>query len=335
MKRILLVILTLLSIESYCQVPHSFNYQGVSRDNLGNPIINSSISVRTSIHDGSSIGPIQYQETQITTTNNFGLFKMEIGNGTPTINVFDSIKWNVGTKFLEIEFDPTGGTSYILSGTTQILSVPYALHSGDFTNDNIFISTLSPTLKSETGNFNIKDSRLWLNNHLTIMDTAGSFTGNQLIMWVSDSTENSYITSRGTPQLFPLILQYTEQGTVAGNVGIGTDSPSEQLTVNGNISFTQRGQKLFFKGTPNDTSTCYIYRPVGTDGVYVLGNDINIKSTVTPMELQTTSNVKVSGGDVNITDINSGVILRSPNGNCWRVTVDNSGNLLRTSIVCP
>ncbi|MBK9330426.1 MAG: hypothetical protein IPM95_14255 [Sphingobacteriales bacterium] len=47
------------------------------------------------------------------------------------------------------------------------------------------------------------------------------------------------------------------------------------------------------------------------------------------------SKLTVTGGDVNITDIASGIILKSPNGNCWRVTIDNSGNLVRTAITCP
>ena len=369
MKRILFILLTLINSYSFAQVPKSFNYQGVSRDASGNPIINTSISVRTTIYDGSPTGTIQYQETQTTMTNGFGLFKMEIGNGTPTINVFDSIIWEVGTKFLEIEFDPNGGTNYILSGTTQILSVPYALHSGDITQDKIFALYLnSPTLKSRTGNFNLKDSRIWINNTLTLTDSLGSFGGNHLNMWIDNTNEKGFISCRGTPSSFPLILQYNPQRSIAGNVGIGFDSPTERLQVDGNISFTTRGQRLYFPGTTSfmDTSTCYITRPVGTDGLLFYGNDIYIRSIATPIQLQSvstinmmdllgntkmifntqsirfgigttspSSTVTVTGGDVNITDINSGVILKSPNGQCWRVTVDNTGNLVRTSITCP
>ncbi len=368
MKNITLVILLFVISEySFSQVPQAFSYQGVARDASGNPILNSSVSVRSSIHDGSTTGPIQYQETQTTTTNNFGLFRLEIGNGTPTINVFDSVIWEVGTKYLEIEFDPLGGTNYILSGTTQILSVPYALHSGDFTRDRIFFgSILSPTIKTRTGNFNLKGSRVWINNTLSLTDSLGSFGGNHLNMWIDNSNEKAFISSRGTPSPFPLILQYTPQGSIAGNVGIGFDSPTQRLQVDGNISFTTRGQKLYFAGNPTDTITCYITRPVGTDGLLFYGNDIYIRSIATPIQLQTVSSidmmdlsgntrmkfdtqnsrmgigtttpsstVTVSGGDVNITDINSGVILKSPNGQCWRVTVDNTGNLVRTSITCP
>ena len=265
MKRIVFIILSVISSQTFSQVPKSFNYQGVSRDGSGNPIINSNISVRATIHDSSPTGTIQYQETQTATTNGFGLFRLEIGNGTATINVFDSIIWEVGTKFLEIEFDPLGGTNYILSGTTQILSVPYALHSGDIVQDRIFTPIFSPTLKSKTGNFNLKGSRVWINNTLTLSDSLGSFGGNHLNMWIDNTNEKAFISGRGTPSSFPLILQYTPQGSIAGNVGIGFDSPTERLQIDGNISFTTRGQKLYFPGTTSfrDTGTCYITRPIG------------------------------------------------------------------------
>lgn len=47
------------------------------------------------------------------------------------------------------------------------------------------------------------------------------------------------------------------------------------------------------------------------------------------------SRLHVFGGDVNVDQIGSGIILKSPNGNCWRVTIDDAGNLVRTAISCP
>ena len=45
--------------------------------------------------------------------------------------------------------------------------------------------------------------------------------------------------------------------------------------------------------------------------------------------------LQVTDGDVYIDNATKGIILKSPDGNCWRVTVDNSGNLVRMSVVCP
>ena len=47
------------------------------------------------------------------------------------------------------------------------------------------------------------------------------------------------------------------------------------------------------------------------------------------------STIHVFTGDVNIEQIGSGIIMKSPNGQCWRVTIDNSGNFVRTAITCP
>jgi hypothetical protein len=45
--------------------------------------------------------------------------------------------------------------------------------------------------------------------------------------------------------------------------------------------------------------------------------------------------LQVTSGDVYVDDSTKGIILKSPDGNCWRVTIDNTGNFVRTSIVCP
>jgi hypothetical protein len=47
------------------------------------------------------------------------------------------------------------------------------------------------------------------------------------------------------------------------------------------------------------------------------------------------SKLQISEGDVYIDQIGSGVIMKSPDGNCWRMTVDNSGNPIFSTISCP
>ena len=50
---------------------------------------------------------------------------------------------------------------------------------------------------------------------------------------------------------------------------------------------------------------------------------------------QPNAKIQVSDGDVYIENINNGVIMKSPNGQCWRYTPDNSGQLIPTPITCP
>ena len=68
--------------------PQMFNYQGIARDGSGTPLATQSISLRISIREGSGIGLIVYQETHAVTTNQFGLFDIQVGNGTPVSGVF-------------------------------------------------------------------------------------------------------------------------------------------------------------------------------------------------------------------------------------------------------
>lgn len=111
------------------QAPQSLNYQAVARNAAGLPLINSSVAVRISIHDGSATGTVVYSERDAATTNGFGLFSCAIGTGNVISGTFAGIDWATGTKFMQVELDPTGGSSYTDMGTTQLLSVPYALHA--------------------------------------------------------------------------------------------------------------------------------------------------------------------------------------------------------------
>jgi hypothetical protein len=121
----LLVLPTTLS----AQVPQFFNYQGIARDAGGNVLPNRKIGVELSVLDGGPAGTVVYAETFTDTTNAFGLFSMPVGGGTVVSGSFAAINWATGNKYLQTAIDLSGGTSYSLSGTTQLLSVPYALYA--------------------------------------------------------------------------------------------------------------------------------------------------------------------------------------------------------------
>jgi len=114
---------------SFAQVPQALNYQAVARNTSGNLIINQLVGLKLSILAGSSTGTVAYSETQSATTNQFGLFTISIGTGTPVTGTFSAINWSTGQYWLKVEMDATGGTSYVAMGTAQLLSVPYALYA--------------------------------------------------------------------------------------------------------------------------------------------------------------------------------------------------------------
>ena len=138
MKNHLLFLLILFSSIAYGQVPNQINYQGIARNSVGNVLPNKNISVRLSIHDGSNTGLIVYQELRHITTSNFGLFNIAIGSsGAATVTgTIATVNWGSGAKFLQVEIDPAGGSSFIDLGAAQLLSVPYALFSGNAINSS-------------------------------------------------------------------------------------------------------------------------------------------------------------------------------------------------------
>ena len=110
------------------QAPEHINYQAIARDAGGAIIASQPISVRFTIHDGGTGGTVQYQETQATSTNLYGLFSLQIGAGTIVSGSMNAITWGGGNKYLQVEIDPTGGSSFVDMGAQQLVSVPYALY---------------------------------------------------------------------------------------------------------------------------------------------------------------------------------------------------------------
>ena len=120
----------------HAQIPQALTYQAVARNASGSALINSTISILISIKDLNATGTTLYSETHVVTTNQFGLFTVAIGTGLVQSGVFANIGWAVGLKFMKVELDATGGSNYVDMGTSQLLSVPYALVAGSVLNSS-------------------------------------------------------------------------------------------------------------------------------------------------------------------------------------------------------
>jgi len=110
-------------------LPQGIPYQAAARDAQGQVIADAAVNVRFTLHEGAADGAASYAETHALTTNSVGLFNTVFGAGTPEQSAFDSINWAATTKFLQVEIDL--GEGYVDMGTTQLLSVPYALRSDE------------------------------------------------------------------------------------------------------------------------------------------------------------------------------------------------------------
>lgn len=146
------------------QAPQKMSYQAVVRNSANALVTNQNVGMQISILQGNSSGAIVYMETQTPTSNANGLVSLEIGGGTVVNGNFAAIDWSNGPYFIKTETDPAGGTNYSITGTNQLLTVPYALYaktaetvSGQITEiDPIFgTSVASGISQADITNWNV------------------------------------------------------------------------------------------------------------------------------------------------------------------------------------
>lgn len=109
--------------------PNAFNYSAVARDAAGQPIATTTIGIQISILKTSPTGSSQYSENHFVNTDAFGLFNLVIGAGAVQSGSMATIDWSNDNYYLKVGLDATGGTNFLTMGTTQLLSVPYALYA--------------------------------------------------------------------------------------------------------------------------------------------------------------------------------------------------------------
>ncbi|MBK8806434.1 MAG: PKD domain-containing protein [Bacteroidales bacterium] len=139
MKRFTLFTCTvLLTVMMFAQAPQAFKYQAVIRNNNGQILVNKLVSLRISILQNDPLGDMVYVETHQIATSEFGIANLQIGSGMVITGVFKDIAWGTTTHFVKLELDITGNSNYEFIGTSQLLSVPYALyaeHAGNVGDD--------------------------------------------------------------------------------------------------------------------------------------------------------------------------------------------------------
>jgi hypothetical protein len=267
------------SLAQTVQVPQKMAYQSVVRNANNQIVANQNIGVKISIVEGSLTGTIVYSETHTTTTNANGLFTLEAGGGTPTTGTFVAINWGNGSHYIKSEIDITGGTNYALSGTMELLSVPYALYATKSGNASLINTTTEPAgancanggTKIETGldansngvldasEINASQTKYICNGASNILSN-GSAAGNTPYwngsQWINN---NSNLFNNGS------------------NIGIGTSGPAEKLDVNGNIRTNQVNSSgnLLLTAKPKSTPGAYPGRINLTQGsTYYPGGDV-------------------------------------------------------------
>ena len=224
MKYLIIISLLIFPMLGISQAPQRINFQSVLRNTNGEVVSKRTVSLRISILSDSITGTAVYVETHARTTDAGGLMSLQIGSGTLPNRDFAAINWGNSVHFIKLEADFSGGNNYVLLGTQELMSVPYALYASKTDTSVLNLSTRLAT------KLNITDTSLLnltsrFSTKLNISDfPAGSDTGNIMYFngasWINlaPGAEGYFLKmSSGIP----------EWGTVPTNtVGGATSAPT-------------------------------------------------------------------------------------------------------------
>ena len=209
----------------FAQVPQAINYQAIARDAGGNVMSNQTIGIKVAIHQTSSSGSVAYSETFSPTTNQFGLFTVAIGQGTPLGAAFSSINWSAGNFWLQVLLSPSNNSVYTDMGASQLLSVPYAMYAANAGNPGITGATGATGLQGIQGTTGVTGA------------TGSTGADGALNAWsLKGNSGNSGVTNFiGNTDNVDLVFKTNNSErariTSGGNIGLCTTTPNALLDV--------------------------------------------------------------------------------------------------------
>ena len=97
------------------------------RDAGGQVLNNTTTSIKIQLREGVSSGNVIFSEEHSVTTSSLGMVNLAIGQGNNQVGSIGGVNWGSASYYLEVLIDSSG--QYISMGSSQLLSVPYALYS--------------------------------------------------------------------------------------------------------------------------------------------------------------------------------------------------------------
>lgn len=328
MKRLLTLLFVAISATIFAQAPEGINYQAVIRDNGGAVLANQAVGMKVAILQGSPTGTAVYEESFSPTTSQFGLVNLVIGQGTVISGDFTTIDWSAGPYYAEVSADETGGTSYSVLGTQQLISVPYALYAKtaeNVTNDQVDDADADPT--NEIQDISLTGTDLTISSGSTvdlsvIQDGTGTDDQNISGSGLSGTTLTIGIEN-GTSETVDLSSLQDGTGTDDQNIsGSGLSGTTLTIGIENGTSETVDLSSLQ-DGTGTDDQTLTL---AGNTLGIESGNSVDLSGYLDNTDAQTLS---LSGSDLSISGGNT---ITLPDDNDWTVNGSdihnaNAGNV--------
>jgi|LakMenEpi03Aug12_release.lakeMendotaPanAssembly.Ray.scaffolds.fasta_scaffold53764_3 uncharacterized protein (TIGR02145 family) len=218
MKKLHTLLALVITLVTFAQAPQGFNYQATVRNSSGAVIANQNVNFKFNIMLNSATSLPVFSETHLAPTDDLGQVNLVIGQGTATTGSFSTINWGTGNYYLGIELNT--GAGYVAMGTTQLLSVPYALYANSSGNAQAATPTLASVLAVNNSANNTK-----ITNLANPTNAQDAVTKSYL-----DNLDNSKWLKNGNNVFYN-----------GGNVGIGTNNPTFGLEVVSNSLEARRG----------------------------------------------------------------------------------------------
>ena len=307
--------------------PQKINYQGLVRSANGNPIVTTSITVRFRILQTSTTGSVSFAETHTTSTNALGLFNLQIGSVN---NNLANVNWANGPYFLEVGIDTLAGGNFLLLGTQQLVSVPYALQAGSapspavsFTNNILTVGTSTASIPTgpSTGTANINITGI---NGATV-SSGPNYTVNappQLTLTTSGAS-----TIGGT---YPTLNINTPSVTISpyplsfgGLLSFYGSYPNYLLTVNPTVTYSSSTGLLYLTNPTTSVQVSYNITPnlQISQNTITVGPPYNTMALTTP-SAQVFNNLFVSLGLASVSSSGASV----PTGGLMNFTKQSSSS---------
>lgn len=245
-KLITISTVILLTASVFAQSPQKMSYQAVIRKSTGVLATNQAVGMQISILQGTPAGSVVYKETHTIGTNANGLAGIAIGTGTVISGNFATIDWSNGPFFIKTETDPNGGTNYTINATTQLLSVPYALHANTADSVTGGIAETDPQFNNSVAKgITATDTSNW-NNKLST-HYIGEYYGGGIVFWVDSSGQHGLIVS----------VADLSTAIVWGPTG---PTNAKRFGINAGISNTERIYSIHTDGSNYAAKMCYSYQ---------------------------------------------------------------------------